>query len=73
MSHREEPFCRLLVPSLPSVSLLFSSWPAGQESFVEGTRKRSGWTCLDTPPLWTSRQTPAQSQGQAGGLAWGGE
>lgn len=57
MSHREEPLCGLLVPSLPSVSLLFSSWPAGQESFVEGTRKRSGWTCLDTPPLWTSRQT----------------
>lgn len=42
LSHRDGRLCGLFVPSLPSVSWLFSSWPAGQESFVEGTRKRSG-------------------------------
>lgn len=72
LSHREGRLCGLFVPSLPSVSLLFSSWPAGQESFVEGTRKKIRPDVFGhTTPV--DIQTPAHSRGRTGGLAPGGE
>lgn len=48
-----------VVPSLPSVSLIFSTQPARQESFVEGARVRAGWArvcvCVCTDPCTRPR------------------
>ena len=84
LSHGGGWLCGLFVPSLPSVSSIFSSWPVGQETFVEGAREKADWVCVCVcararararacaPPLW-GIQTPADSQRQIRSLAWGRE